>query len=99
VLRLFNLAKKFKEESKTISLLYLDSYDLNHGHPHPSASHHLQELAAVLSVLDHNTLIGIDDNYGSPQSRMGKGMYVADFMNNIGIPVFFESVQLFWRYK
>lgn len=99
VARLHKLAQQLRQQNRTITLLYLDSYDLDHGHPYPSASHHLQELAAVLSVLDNKTLIGVDDNYGTPQKRMGKGMYIADYMRAIGIPVYHESVQLFWRYR
>jgi len=50
------------EEVKNISLLYLDSWDLNMLDPLPSQIHHMRELSSVYHRLSDNVLIAVDDN-------------------------------------
>jgi hypothetical protein len=63
-----------------IDLLYLDSYDVDWGNPHPSALHHLNELCAASPMLPTGSLVFVDDNKGG----IGKGMYVRQYMKRIG---------------
>jgi len=91
---LWRLRSQLQKKNLFVSMLYLDSYDLDHGNPHPSALHHMQELTAILPVCNQNTLIGVDDNYSS---TTGKGIYIADFMKSVGIPVCKDGLQIFWK--
>ena len=42
-------------------MFYLDSHDVDWRYPHPSAAHHLKELAAVARILDEDTIVVVDD--------------------------------------
>jgi hypothetical protein len=76
-----------------VDLLYLDSCDLDWSNPHPSALHHLKELCAAAPVLKPGSLVFADDNSGG----IGKGMYVAEFLLNIGAQKVFEGYQVGFR--
>jgi hypothetical protein len=76
-----------------IDLLYLDSFDLDWSNPHPSALHHLKELCAAAPLLKSGSFVFVDDNSGG----IGKGMYVADFLLNIGAEKVFEGYQVGFR--
>ena len=56
-----NLSGKFINNGTKVSMFYLDSLDVNWRYPHPSASHHLKELAAVNRILHKDTLVVVDD--------------------------------------
>jgi hypothetical protein len=73
-----------------IDLLYLDSYDVDFNAPHPSALHHLKELCACWRDLKSGCIIAVDDH----NSGTGKGMYVKDFFDNIGMKPIFEGYQI-----
>lgn len=73
-----------------IDLLYLDSFDLDWGNPHPSSLHHLKELTAVYSKLKSGCLIVVDDNHRG----LGKGQYVVDFLNNVNDKIYFDAYQI-----
>ena len=76
-----------------IDLLYLDSFDLDVKDPHPSAMHHVKELCAVIGKLEKGTIIAVDDNF--PQGP-GKGMYLAQFLQNIGVQPVLNDYQMAW---
>jgi hypothetical protein len=76
-----------------IDLLYLDSFDLDLKNPHPSALHHIKELCAIMPKLRKGTLVAVDDNF---PNGPGKGVYVAEFMANIGVPLVINDYQLAW---
>lgn len=95
------LADKEKEYSKlnrSPDLLYLDSYDLDLQNWHPAAMHHMFEFAAIKSVLKPGTLIAVDDNLLIDGNHVGKGTYVADFMNRIGKEMVYKGYQFIWRW-
>lgn len=73
-----------------IDLLYLDSFDLDWSNPHPSSLHHLKELTAVYAKLKPGCLIVVDDNHDG----LGKGQYVADFLNNANDKLYFSEYQI-----
>jgi len=76
---------------KKIDLLYLDSFDLDWGNPHPSSLHHLKELTAIYSNLKPGCLIVVDD---SGHNKQGKGQYVAEFLDNVGDKLYFNQYQI-----
>ena len=75
-------------------LVYLDSYDVDFENPHPSSLHHLFELCAILHKnCKKGTLISIDDN----KSGIGKGQYVAQFLDTIGAIKIYDGYQLIYQ--
>ena len=84
-----NFLHKFPNP-EDIDLLYLDSFDFNRDDPHPSSFHHMQELTAIYSKLKSGCLIVIDDNFNG----MGKGKYVAEFLDNVGDKLYFNEYQV-----
>jgi hypothetical protein len=88
-----NDSVKFLNEfpnSEDIDLLYLDSLDVFWDNPHPSSLHHLKELAAVYAKLKPGCLIVVDDN----ADGVGKGQYVAEFLNDVGAELYFNEYQI-----
>lgn len=79
-----------------IDLLYLDSYDFDPANPHPSSLHHLKELAAAQKNLRPGSIIAVDDNH---PDGVGKGMYVRDYLQNIGIEPIADDYQVVWMWK
>lgn len=90
------LNTELTQSGRYVDLLYLDSYDLDHGNPHPSSLHHIKELTVIFSRLRSGTMVAVDDNFGNKNNRMGKGQYVEDFMSNIDVPLFYDGYQLLW---
>lgn len=74
-------------------LLYLDSFDLDWTNPHPSALHHLQEVASGIHCLKPGGLLLIDDVGLSG----GKGMYVLTWLLRIGATCISRGYQSLWR--
>ena len=54
-------SKNFIKSNKQLSMLYLDSYDVDFRYPFPSAAHHLKELTSAIRMLQKNSLVVIDD--------------------------------------
>ena len=52
----------FLKNNTKVSMFYLDSFDVDWRYIHPSAAHHLKELAAVTRILDKETLVVVDDS-------------------------------------
>ena len=86
--------------AQPIDLLYLDSFDLDVRNPHPSALHHLKELAAIWKNVGPGTVVAVDDNPvlddGTP---VGKGVYVAQFFRDLGIEPFYDGYQIAWAMR
>ena len=74
-------------------LLYLDSFDLDWTNPHPSALHHLQEIASGIHVLKPGGLLLIDD----VGLTGGKGVYVITWLLRIGATCIGRGYQSLWR--
>jgi len=105
------LAKKFKEDKRVISLVYLDSFDLDWIYWQPSAIHHLKELVALQGCINKKTLLVVDDspqnvNFLPNQSNVieifghpkigGKGTLVAEYAATIGAKLEFSGYQAGW---
>lgn len=78
-----------------IDLLYLDSFNLDINNFHPSAIHHMKELTAIIPKLKKGTIIVVDDNKRIKDG--GKGTYVQDYFENIGVEKIFDSYQIGFR--
>jgi len=106
-----SLTRQFNEQSIKLSLLYLDSFDLDEIYWFPSASHHLKELVAAWRSIDRQTLVVVDDCplnaklvrtkdgqfaiHGEP-SIGGKGRLIAEFARQVGVEPLFAGYQAGW---
>lgn len=111
VLVLRDISSILKKHDASISLLYLDSFDLDWKNPTPSAVHHLKELVSIYDRVSPQTLVVVDD---SPVNVMcsssaaggfqpvrkpvigGKGQYVAEYARHLGATVLFSHYQSAW---
>ena len=80
------------DHTRSVNLLYLDSFDINFNKPHQSAMHHMKEFTAILPWLDPGTIIAVDDQNG----KVGKGMYIAEFLEGLGYKRFIDDYQIGW---
>ena len=70
----------------TISVLYLDSYNIqNWNHDHDAAAHHLKELFVCKEKLKDGALVVIDDNIKSPFNKklIGKGRLIYEVLHDV----------------
>ena len=70
----------------TISVLYLDSYNIeNWNHDHDAAAHHLKELFVCKDKLKDGALVVIDDNIKSPFNKklIGKGRLIYEVLHDV----------------
>ena len=81
--------------NRHISLLYLDSFDLDRTNPWPSAQHHMKELTAAWPLLRSGSVVCVDD-YNVHPGEPSKGTLVNDFLTNIGAQVLFDDYQKAW---
>lgn len=89
-----NRIDDFLGPEKSIDLLYLDSYDLDWDAPHLSALHHLKEMISVSRFLRSGSIVAVDDNLN--HGRRGKGLYLAEYMRDIGARLIFDGYQTVW---
>jgi hypothetical protein len=81
----------------SISVLYLDSFDLDVRNPEPSSRHHLEELTTVIDFLEPGTVIAVDDNTVVDGKPVGKGYLVESFLADRGVPLVFDGYQKVWQ--
>jgi hypothetical protein len=82
------------------ALLYLDSYNIQNWHDDwAPAAHHLKELFAAKDIIQHDTLIVIDDNIKHESKRLGKGRLVYELMESLGIDPFLDDYQVGWVWQ
>ena len=83
-----------------VALLYLDSYNIQNWHDDwAPAAHHLKELFAAKDIIQHDTLIVIDDNIKHEGKRWGKGRLVYELMEPLGIEPFLDDYQVGWVWQ
>lgn len=105
------LAEQFISNNTQVTLLYLDSYDVDWQYWFPSAAHHLKELAVAQRFINHDTLVVVDDcglnttvlvtdsGMNMMQSHTtigGKGRLVAELAGQLGIQPLFTYYQVGW---
>ena len=56
------LSKNFLKTKTKVSMCYLDSFDIDWRYTHPAAAHHLKELTSIIRIIDHKTLVVVDDS-------------------------------------
>ncbi len=110
VLFLKQLAGARPADLPNLDLLYLDSFDVDFENAFPSAFHHIKELLAVSPLLQHETLVVVDDSpphftgyidhdkfqlIADPEVG-GKGKLLASYAKHIGIDPLFVSYQCGW---
>ena len=81
--------------ARPVSLLYLDSFDLDIRDPLPSAIHHLMELTAARPLIGSGTVVCIDD-YAVSGQKGGKGMLVDRFCSQIRMATLYSGYQKAW---
>jgi hypothetical protein len=79
-----------------LSLLYLDSFDVDFNNPLPSAVHHGLELTAAHPLTAAGTIVCVDD-YGIRDGAGGKGLILDMFFAGIGAEVLYSGYQKIWR--
>ncbi len=86
-----------------VDLVYLDSFDLFRPHTIQSATHHINELMAILPAIRDDTLVVVDDSptmYDDtvmPRNEItGKGMFVAQYAQQVGAEQLFSRWQVGW---
>jgi hypothetical protein len=94
---LWTASQQLAVDNQFVDLLYLDSYDYTEGNEAACMAHHIKEFAAIGSRLRPGSMIVVDDNYGTPDKRTGKGVYLIEFMSSIGIPLLHDGVQCVWK--
>ena len=82
--------------SHPIDLLYLDSFDLDADNPHASAFHHVKEFLAIERHMQKGALIVVDDHVND---EIGKGTYIQQFFENVGVVPLFKGYQIGWVYS
>ncbi len=80
-----------------VSLLYLDSFDLDRSDPMPSAIHHLMELTAARPLIGPGTIVCVDD-YEIGEQRGGKGLLLDKFFSEVRAEVLYSGYQKAWRF-
>jgi hypothetical protein len=107
---LHRLGRDLVQTDRQVDLLYLDSFDLDSANPNPSALHHLKELCSIAPALGPMSLVMVDDSSrtlhavraGDGYTLLhdsgigGKALYVAQYFQQIGVPMFFEGYQCGW---
>lgn len=93
--------------SHDVSLFYLDSYDVDFSNPLAANLHHMKELVTIAKWLKPGTLVAIDDCRFFPGDKripqhidhvyVGKGLFVENFMENIGAKLLFDGYQKVWE--
>ena len=108
---LHRLGRALVKAGRPIDLLYLDSFDWQAANPVPSAVHQLKELCAISPALAPKSLVMVDDAFRAlsgvrqgpdnyrlvrDQGIAGKATYVAQYFQQIGVPMLFEGYQCGW---
>lgn len=81
--------------AKDITILYLDSYDVDFNNSQNSATHHLNELKQVFAKLASGALIAVDDNITINGVPVGKGYMVESFLENKADKIFDSYIKIF----
>jgi tetratricopeptide (TPR) repeat protein len=86
-----------------IDLVYLDSFDLLRTQPIKAATHHINELMAILPAIRADTLVVVDDSptmYDDtlmPRNEItGKGMFISQYAQEVGAELLFSRWQVGW---
>ena len=83
-----------RSSNEKFDLIYLDSFDVDFDKPHESSLNHIFELCSVIHKnTKPGTIIAIDDN----KEGKGKGQYIAQYFDKIGIKKVYDGYQLIYQ--
>ena len=82
--------KNFKNP-QDITILYLDSFDIDFKKPEASAKHHLEEIKVIFNKLSPGAIIAIDDNRIINGKPTGKGYLVEEFLKNNSVELIYDG--------
>jgi hypothetical protein len=83
-----------RPSDEKFDLIYLDSFDVDFENHHPSSLHHIFELCSVLHKnTKPGTIIAIDDN----KEGAGKGQYIQQYFDMIGMKKVYDGYQLIYQ--
>ncbi len=83
-----------RPSTEKFDLIYLDSFDIDFEKPHPSSLHHIFELCSVLHKnTKPGTIIAIDHN----KEGAGKGGYIKQYFDMIGMKKVYDGYQLIYQ--
>lgn len=106
-----NFYNKINNKDK-LSLLYLDSFDVDWDYPFESSAHHLKELTAAVRYINYKTLVVVDDapinllGYRDENNNFklvketsigGKGYLVHEYAKSVGAEIFFSHYQVAYK--
>lgn len=94
---LWEAGKQLNNDNQKVDLLYMDSFDWTVGNEGACMAHHIKELACIIRSMKPGALIAVDDNYIENGVRVGKGVYVHEFMTSIGAELIYDGVQCVWK--
>lgn len=83
------------ESPQDITVLYLDSYDVDFKNPMRSAKHHLKEIEVIFNRLISGTIIAVDDNVILNKIPSGKGYLVEEFLKDKATLVYDGYIKVF----
>lgn len=90
---------KLLKINRPISVLYLDSYDLDLNMWENSALHHVYELLSIKQALAPGSLVAVDDNVLQDDGGyIGKGTFIANWMHAVGKKMVFQGYQWIWEW-
>jgi hypothetical protein len=81
----------------SVDLLYLDSLDIDFNAPVPSQLHHLFELLSANRFLKPGVIVAVDDNIRVGDRRIGKGEYVRQWFERVGLKPLYDGYMLVWQ--
>lgn len=108
---LYQLGRDLVAQQRSVSLLYLDSYDVDFAYWFASAAHHLKELVAIGPYIQSTTLVVVDDCGLAPVLTQddagnlkiarsggvgGKGRLIAEYAQAVNAKVEFAHYQVGW---
>ena len=93
-----NLENTLLDTNQFIDLLYLDSYDIDFDNPHNSSLHHIFELLSIKKVLRPGSIVAVDDNIEHKGTWVGKGLYVAEWMQQLNKRKVYNGYQWIWEW-
>ena len=89
----------FWRTGRKITVLYLDSFDLDVNNWAPSALHHIFELLSIKNALAPGSLVAVDDNVAMEDgTHVGKGTFVANWMQRAGKQQIHQGYQWIWQW-
>jgi hypothetical protein len=88
-----------RNQSGSVDLLYLDSFDVDPKNPMPAAMHQMFEFTAAVHLLTPRTIVLLDDCMTHEDGNIvGKGMLLTRYLRHVGAQIFAQgALQIAWQ--